>query len=250
MNGEDIGNMIYCNKIQTALTALNNERESIQEAAKIVAKCIDKDGIIYFFGCGHSHIFGEEFFYRAGGLANVQPILYEPLMLHQGAAQSSVNEKKNNYVDSFIEQYSFTPNDVLIVVSTSGINPVPIDVAVVASALGTKVITISSFVYAEIEQSRHQNNYYLKQIGDVNIDNHVPHGDAILSTKGINHSPISTVIGITLIQEIVAQALNQVKIEQLPIFISGNISGSKEHNQQLVNKYRNRVPMLALNLEE
>lgn len=227
----------------------NQSKTEINEVSKLVAKCIEKDGIIYLFGCGHSHIFGEEFFFRAGGLANVIPILYEPLMLHKGAMQSSVNEKKNGYTTNFITNYEFTENDIIFVISTSGINPVPIDVAIYAKKHNCKVVTISSYVYKEIESSRHKEGLYLSDIGHINIDNGVKHGDAVCTTRDVTHSPISTVVGITILHTIISNGINQAQVETLPIFISGNISGSKEHNQMLVKKYQERIPMLSLNLE-
>lgn len=240
----------YTTKLIDHINMAMESKEELSEAAFAVAKCIANDGLIYIFGCGHSHMLGEEFFYRAGGLANVRPILYQPIMLHNGAAQSSVNEKKNDYIDEFINDYKLTENDVLICVSTSGINPVPIDVALYAKRRGATVITISSFVYASLEQSRHNENLYLGKVGHINIDNKVVHGDAILSTNEFPHSPISTIIGMSIIHEIISNAIELADVEQLPVFKSGNISGSAEYNKQLVNKYQARVPMLSANLEK
>jgi DNA-binding MurR/RpiR family transcriptional regulator len=56
----------------------------ITSTAVELAKIINQGGVIYIFGCGHSHIFAEDVFYRAGGIAPVRPIFIEPLMLHQG----------------------------------------------------------------------------------------------------------------------------------------------------------------------
>ena len=69
------------------------ERAKMTEAAETVADVICRDGIIYTFGCGHSHLPCLDTFYRAGGLACVSPILDEDLMLHDGAAKSSRMEK-------------------------------------------------------------------------------------------------------------------------------------------------------------
>lgn len=240
----------YTKKLVNQLNETIFDNKEIDEAADLVARCLQADGLIFIFGCGHSHILSEEFFYRAGGLANVQPILYEPIMLHQGAAQSSVNEKKNDYIKNFIGDYKFTESDVLIVISTSGINPVPIDVGLKAKADGAKVITISSFEYPKREQSRHHDGYYLNQVGDVNINNKVIHGDAILETNGFTHSPISSIVGINIIHEIISNAIELSNMTELPVFKSGNIAGSSDYNKQLINKYKERVPMLGLNLED
>lgn len=239
----------YLNIIQEQLSLLENEKKNITKSSSLVKKVVEDDGLIYIFGCGHSHMFAEEFFYRAGGLANVVPILYEPLMLHNGAAKSSVNEKKNDYIGNFIGQYNLTANDLIFVISTSGRNPVPIDVAKHAKNTGAKVITISSFEYHENEVSRHPSGKFLSEIGDININNHVPYGDSVYSVKGISHSPVSTIVGMSVMHEIISQALNDIDVK-LPVFQSGNISGTEEHNNNLMLKYQTRIPMLSLNLED
>lgn len=241
-------NNTYINIIQKQIGLLEEEQVKLEESSKLVQEVITNDGLIYIFGCGHSHMFAEEFFYRAGGLANVVPILYEPLMLHKGAAQSSVNEKKHDYTKHFINDYKLTNNDLIFVISTSGRNPVPIDVAKYAKECGTKIITISSFAYHQNEVSRHSSGQFLSELGDVNIDNHVPYGDSVYEIKGISHSPVSTIIGMTIMHEIISLGLNSLDIE-LPVFQSGNISGTELHNKNLIQKYENRIPMLSMNLE-
>lgn len=225
------------------------EANKLTAASEIIKSTVENDGLIYVFGCGHSHIFGEELFYRAGGLANVRPILYEPLMLHKGAMQSSVNEKKNDYINHFINEYSMSSNDTLIVISTSGINPVPIDVARAGEEMGAKVITISSHIYTVKEQSRHKDGLYLRDMGLVNIDNYVPTGDAVCKTNELLHTPVSTVVGITILQTMISEAIDNCVMEEVPVFKSGNVSGSKEHNENLVRNFGDRVPMLINNLD-
>ncbi len=243
-------NTKYFNKVQETLKLVDDtEANSLSSAKRIIANTLDNEGIIYIFGCGHSHMFGEENFYRAGGLACVCPILYEPLMLHLGAAQSSVNEKKNDYIDNFINDYNFSDNDCIIVVSTSGINPVPIDVALHCKAKGIKVITITSKVYKQKEDSRHKDGLYLCDIGNVNIDNHVVYGDALFNVSEMTFGPISTVVGMSIIHSFIIDAILELDDDSLSIFRSGNIKGSATHNKELVDKYKEKIPMLGLNLE-
>lgn len=71
----------------------DTQADKICVASRMVADTIKANGIIYVFGCGHSHLIGLDCFYRAGGLANVSAMLDTDLMLHNGAAKSSVMEK-------------------------------------------------------------------------------------------------------------------------------------------------------------
>ena len=69
----------YANRIESALQSIRTrQREKIMEAARMVKEVLASDGLIYVFGCGHSHILSEETFYRAGGLACVAPVFCEP----------------------------------------------------------------------------------------------------------------------------------------------------------------------------
>ena len=90
------------------------QNEKIEAAAKMVARVIENDGIIYIFGCGHSHLIGLDCFYRAGGLVNVSAMLDTDLMLHNGAAKSSKMEKMSGIAESVFERYCLTEKDTLI----------------------------------------------------------------------------------------------------------------------------------------
>ena len=85
----------YLNKVNDTQTAQMNA------AAKAVKNAIVKGGLVYIFGCGHSHLLGLDCFYRAGGLANVYPILKESLMLHESASLSSVLERTKRRLRGF-----------------------------------------------------------------------------------------------------------------------------------------------------
>jgi uncharacterized phosphosugar-binding protein len=244
----------YFNAIEDKLdTILDEEFENISEASKVIAESIQNDGILYIFGCGHSHIFGEELFFRAGGLAAIYPIFHEPLMLHEGPVRASQIERKNDYASNFIEDYEITDKDTVLVVSTSGINPVPVDVANYAKKQGATVVTITSKEYSSSQESRHKEDLKLFEVGDIVIDNNVPKGDAALKHDKLSvaFGPLSSVIGITIIQSMIANA-TKIMLEndfEAPVFLSGNIAGSDDHNNRLVEKYSERIPLLKQGLE-
>jgi uncharacterized phosphosugar-binding protein len=227
----------------------SNETENIKQSAHKIAKSIDQGGIVHIFGCGHSHMLGEEFFYRAGGLAPVRAIFHEPLMLHEGAVSSSHNERKNNYATEFMDKEDIRPEDVVIIVSTSGKNPVPIDAAMIAKEKGAFVIGLTSSQYRH-EASRHAKGKLLYQVVDLVLDNHIPKGDALMThpSSPVSFGSASTIIGAAILNSVFIEVTNQL-IENghnpPPVFISGNVSGADEHNEQLVEKYQTRIPLLS-----
>ncbi|GAA0356481.1 SIS domain-containing protein [Bacillus horti] len=238
----------YFNHIHTGLeTILKEEAEKIKEAAQTIAQTVANKGLIYVFGCGHSHMIAEEIFYRAGGLAPVNPIFTESLMLHEGAVRSSTLEKMAGYGEHVLNEHRLSSADILIVVSTSGRNPVPIDVAITAQKAGCFVVALTSFHYTKL-QSRHQSGKHLSDYADLAINNHVVLGDAVMEHERVTvpFAPVSTIYNMVLINSIVAQAIAYIAEngDQPPIFLSGNLDHSEEHNLQLITAYKDKIPLL------
>ncbi|PFA70475.1 hypothetical protein CN378_01435 [Bacillus sp. AFS015802] len=243
----------YFEKIQKKLQVVQTEEaDNMAKLAQQVSTSIRQGGIIQLFGCGHSHILGEEVFYRAGGLVPVHPILIEPLMLHEGAVRSSQLERTEGYASEFMNGQDIQPHDVVIVSSTSGKNPVPIDVALHAKEKGAYVASISSFCYVEKETSRHPSGRFLSEVVDLAINNHSIVGDAVLTHEqvAVPFSPSSTVIGAAILNSVMAGAIEHMVEEgyEPPIFISGNVNGADDHNQGLIEKYHKRIPLLTKGL--
>jgi uncharacterized phosphosugar-binding protein len=231
------------------IEVIDGEHAKIEDAAHLLAQTLRDDALIFVYGSGHSHMFAEEMFYRAGGLANVYPIFIEELMLHDAAATSSTLEKQEDYVTPWIDKLNIGPRDVVIVISTSGRNATPIDVAMMAKRQGASLITISSKDYALAQAPAHSSGKYLMEIGDINIDNHAPIGDAAMTHTKIDiaFAPVSTLINMLLIESMVAEAIEfalEQGIPDIPVFKSGNVPGGKEYNRKMIEHYQKRIPIL------
>ena len=238
----------YADKLISVIGDIRDtQRESILAAAKLAADTICNDGIIYVFGSGHSHLLAEEVFYRAGGLACVAPILNEPLMLHESAVNSSTLEKTFGLASTLLTEYDFGPHDLLIVISNSGVNAVPVEFAVEAKEKGLKVIGISSGACGTIPP-RNKYDLHLSQAVDLSIDNRVPYGDACLQPEGqeIKMTPVSTVAGSYILHSILSEAV-QLAVNagvDVPIYTSANIPGGSQKNQALLERYMPRIRCL------
>ncbi|WP_057915032.1 SIS domain-containing protein [Peribacillus muralis] len=237
----------YFEEVQALLsTVVEKEKQSIDEAVERIAESIMSDGIIHLFGSGHSHILTEEVFYRSGGLAAIHPIFVEDLMLYKGASRSSQLERQNDLSAKFMQDEDIRPGDVCIVISSSGINPVPIDVALIAKEKGAFVIGLASPEYANSCPSRHKQKLYLHDVVDLVIDNHVSKGDTLLKSNNITFGSGSTVTGAVILNIIFTKVIQAIIDSGVtpPVFLSGNIEGADEHNQQLIAKYKTRIPQL------
>lgn len=222
----------------------NTQGEKIKQAADMVAETIKQDGIIYIFGCGHSHLIGLDCFYRAGGLVNVSAMLDTDLMLHNGAAKSSKMEKMSGIAESVFERYCLTEKDTLIVVSTSGKNAVPCEMARVAAQNRIKNISVVSGAYFEDKTEAPK----LYQISDMYIDNCVPHGDAVMDITGteVKMGSVSTAASSFILQAVLLEAA-EIAAEsgkKVPIYMSGNIEGGAEYNKALIKEYMPRIKHL------
>ncbi|WP_096439546.1 SIS domain-containing protein [Alteribacter populi] len=240
----------YIEEIQERLTnLLENQRSQFEEAVDAITQAIEKGGVIHLFGAGHSHLLGEELFYRAGGLVPVNPILEESLMLHEGAVRSSELERKRGYARTFIEEEDIRDTDVVIVSSTSGRNPVPIDVALYAREQGAFTIGLTSVAFSKSQPSRHESGIRLLDAVDLTFDNLSVEGDAVLRHDQVDvpFGPTSSVVGITILNAIFADVITNLaeKGHTPPVFLSGNVDGADDHNQKLINQYKNRIPRLG-----
>jgi uncharacterized phosphosugar-binding protein len=145
----------YFEQVQSKLQIVFGQKEKIEQAADWIADCLANEGFIYTSGTGHSHIFSEEIFYRAGGFARVVAILDEALMLHKDASYSTEVERTEGYAATLFEEYPISKKDIFIISSNSGRNTVSIEMAMIAKEKGAKVIVITNLKHTQSVTSRH-----------------------------------------------------------------------------------------------
>ena len=230
----------YLTKIVENLNRIESEEsEKLQQVSQMVADTIANDGLIFVFGCGHSHLPGLDAFYRAGGLANVSPMLDTDLMLHNGAAKSSRMEKMSGISSEIFRRYVPSPKDMIFIFSASGKNQVPVEMADAARAAGVRSVGVSSSSYFDRGGRLHEHV-------DIAIDCKVPYGDACIDVGdakmgGLSTSAACFILNTCLINGAKLALADGVKP---PIYLSGNIEGGRDHNVVLENMYLGRVKHL------
>ena len=230
----------YLEKITECLGRIEKEEQDhLQKASLLVAETIKNGGLIFTFGCGHSHLPGLDAFYRAGGLANVSPMLDTDLMLHNGAAKSSRMEKMTGIAPEIFRRYTPSSNDMIFIFSASGKNAVPIEMADVAKRNGVKSVGISSLEYAERGGTLHEHV-------DIAIDCKIPYGDACISVGESCMGGLSTYTACFILNSCLINGAKLALEEGImpPVYISGNIDGGREHNITLEDMYIGRVKHL------
>ena len=230
----------YLHKIISCLEQIENEeRERLDAVSRLVADTIKSDGLIFTFGCGHSHLPGLDAFYRAGGLANVSPMLDTDLMLHNGAAKSSRMEKMSGLAPEIFRRYTLSGSDMLFIFSASGKNQVPVEMADAARAAGIRTVGVSSAAY-------HEKGGKLHQHVDVAIDCKVPYGDACIPVGDVAMGGLSTATACFILNTCLIEGAKLALAEgtKPPIYLSGNIEGGRDHNMVLEEMYLGRVKHL------
>lgn len=215
------------------------ERAKMTEAAETVADVICRDGIIYTFGCGHSHLPCLDTFYRAGGLACVSPILDEDLMLHDGAAKSSRMEKMPGIAAEAFRRHHVTPNDLIVVISASGKNAAPVEMCECAKKAGVKLVTISSSAYID-------HGAKLLSLGDIAVDCKVPYGDAVIDVGEAKMGGLSTYTSLFILNSILIDGAKKALAKGTvpPVYRSGNVEGGTAKNVALEERYFGRIKRL------
>jgi uncharacterized phosphosugar-binding protein len=242
----------YIEELQIVLWRIKSEQlNAIVAAGQLVADTLVAGGVIHTFGTGHSHLIADEAFFRAGGIAAINPILDERLIFLKGALESTRAERVAGFAQSLAEREKLTSADAAIIISNSGRNIVPVEMALEMKAHDIQVIAITSIQQSRASMPLHKSGKRLFEIADVTIDNCVPPGDALLSLPGLDSriGPSSTVAGAAIINSIMIEAVAETlrRGKQVPVLPSANIDGVTEDTlKELLTSYRGRIRYLDL----
>src|SRR5438874_5480692 len=169
---------------------LDGQREALDRAAAWCTEAIATDGLVHLFGCGHSRMLCEEMTPRQGCFVGWHTIVELGLTFHNlivgpnGLRQSLHLEKTPGYAEQILRNFAFGPHDVLIVISTSGIREVIIEMAEGAKRRGLAVIGVCSRAHCEQAMPAHPSGKKLLDVVDVVLDNGAPVGDCVLELTG------------------------------------------------------------------
>jgi len=227
--------------------AVERQRPLLIQVAAAMLERILRRQRIFIFGTGHSHILAEEAFYRAGGLAAVVPIFSSALMLHEHPEFGSRVERTPGLAESLLANYHPHPGEMIFIVSNSGVNHLPVEMALAAKSRDLLVVSSCSFAYALIAPLSALGQR-LDEVADMAIDNGCPPGDALAPIAGTDWriGPGTTVVTALLWNCLITEAAYQLKSigEIPPVFISLNIPGARQHNERLLAEWRSVNPHL------
>ena len=234
-------------KVNEALDIINKEeKDNIRKAAELIFAAMKNGHILHVFATGHSHMFAEELFYRAGGLIQINPILNPYLMQHEGAVSSTKYERLEGLSKIIYEGLDLESEDIFIIVSNSGINAVPIEMAKIVKENKHQLIVVSSLDSSKKLKSRVKDGSHLFEYGDVVINNHMPYGDCLVESKYGRIGSASSIIGSYIAQRLVLEIISLYEENNLEpaIYKSANTEGGDKHNKEAYEKYKKRIRSL------
>ncbi|MBQ0006806.1 MAG: sugar isomerase domain-containing protein [Alistipes sp.] len=229
------------------------QAENISKASDLMVEAIKKDELIHVYGGGgHTTLVMGEMFFRAGGLANINPIMETGLSVFNQATKYLELERTVNYGSSIVKYYKVQPGEVFIIFHNIGINPATIDAAEEAKKAGAKIIAVSSSYWQNEMPAdhiiRHPNKKNLFDYADVCIDDYNPVGDTLMDIDGFDRSfgPVSNIVDFYIAHWLEIETIDKCLKQGVtpPVWMSANKPGGDAVNAAYMKKYFPRVKCL------
>ncbi len=231
----------FYNAIEALYKAVRDDnREVLRTLGGIIGQSLGSGGVLHTFGSGHSSILAQELVHRAGGLVPVSAIV-DPT----GGWVETIPGFGTKLVQRYAYQYGLQAGEVVIVISNSGKNPSPIEVALDCRDRGLVVVALTSLKTAVPSDGSTGAGRRLFQIADYTLDNAGIPGDAILLIPGLPDrvGPPSTLTGSLVLNLLLMEIVQYMRNQQLeiPIYRSANLAGARAYNAELSARYKHRL---------
>ena len=253
----------YLAQCRDLITAVEAQQPAIQQVADWFADTILAGRMVHLFGSGHSRILVEEMWPRYGSFPGFNPIVELSLSFHNlvvganGQRQAMFLENVSGLAERILRNFDFSPQDSALVVSSSGCNRVPIEMAEGFQKRGLKVVAIISRRHSEASRSQDPRGKKLQDFADLVLDTGAPVGDAMVKIEGLDTpvAPGSTVGGCLLVNSIKAEVAARLTCAGQPpkVLTAGAVVGGEratELFEAAYDEHARRLAKLYLHLGE
>jgi uncharacterized phosphosugar-binding protein len=223
----------------------DTQAADIEQAAELIAQAVTEGHTLYAWGGPHSSLPVQDIFWRAGGLALVNPLYTPGLSLEQGPIYlTSYLERQEGAGQAFFAQVGAEPGDAIILISTSGRNAFPIEMAMAAKEAGLVVIGLTSLTYSRSVTSRHSSGTKMYEHCDVVLDNLSVPGDAVVHDDRLPQKvgPTSGWVGCLMMQALMVEVSQRLADKGVvpPIYYALNLDGQDDYVRYLDDLRRER----------
>lgn len=232
----------YLGKCRTLLDQVAAQESTICQVADLFAASILAGRMVHMFGSGHSRILVEEMWPRYGSFPGFNPIVELSLSFHNlvvganGQRQAMFLENVSGLASRILRNYDLSPMDSAMVVSSSGCNVVPIEIAEEFQRRGVRVVAIISRAHSEASVSQRADGRKLQDFAHLVLDTGAPVGDAMVSVPGLETpvAPGSTVGGCLLVNSIKAEVASRLtRAGQPPTVLTAGVLVGRERAAEL-----------------
>lgn len=245
----------YLQKCQQLIEAVEKQKDQLQTAAQWFASTIIAGRMVHVFGSGHSRIMAEEMWPRYGSFPGFNPIVELSLTFHNlvvganGQRQAMFLENVAGLAERILRNFSLTKEDSALVVSSSGCNVVPIEIAQIFQEKGIKVVALVSLAHLEKSTSKRTDGAKLTDFADLILDTGAPVGDATVHIPGLDTpvSPASTVGGAIIVNCLKAEIARLLTEAGMPpkVLTSAAIVGAQRATDLFESAYDEHAHRLA-----
>lgn len=245
----------YLDQCRLLIDRVGAQTASVQRAADWFANTILAGRMVHCFGSGHSRILVEEMWPRYGSFPGFNPIVELSLSFHNlvvganGQRQAMFLENVSGLAARILRSYDLSPLDTALVVSSSGCNIVPIEMAEQFQLRKVKVVAIISERHSLASTSQRGDGKKLQDFADLVLDTGAPIGDAMISIPGLATpvSPGSTVGGCLLVNSIKAEVAQRLTAAGHPpkVLTAGALVGKEKATELFESAYDEHGRRLA-----
>jgi len=200
-------------KSEAILETVGAQSTQIEKAAAWFADSILAGRMVHVFGSGHSRIMVEEMWPRYGSYPGFNPIVELSLTFHNlvvganGQRQAMFLENVSGLAERILRNFDLSEKDCALIISSSGTNIVPVEMAECFQQKKIKVVSIITKAHSEKSSSKRTDGKKLGDFSDLVLDTGAPVGDAMVKVEGLDTpvSPGSSLGGVLLINCIKAE---------------------------------------------
>ncbi len=237
----------YLQKSRELLDLVQAQTAAIEQAASWFAETILAGRVVHLFGAGHSRILVEEMWPRYGSFPGFNPIVELSLTFHNlvvganGQRQAMFLENQPGLAERILRNFDLSNVDSALVVSSSGCNVVPIEIAEQFQHHGIKTVALVSLQHCRASQSRHRAGRKLTDFADLILDTGAPPGDAMIEIAELPYpvSPGSTLGGVAIVNALKAEIAARLVTAGKPplVLVASCLAGSEAAQQAFEAAY-------------
>lgn len=197
----------YLIKCMAMMETVRSQQADILKAASWFAQSILQGRVVHLFGSGHSRIMVEEMWPRYGSFPGFNPIVELSMTFHNlvtganGQRQAMFIENTPGLAEKILSNFKLSDLDTALIISSSGTNIVPCELAELFQKNNIKVVAIVTQAHLDQSESKRPDGKKLNQLSDLVLNSGAPAGDAMIQIEGMEMpvSPGSTIGSVMLI---------------------------------------------------